>query len=70
MDRHFVFELDQFFCKLFIVGQDPAQPHEGPHDLDIDPDRTRAFKYALKHGHTLFGENLGQVLSVLSTTGL
>jgi hypothetical protein len=47
-----------------VGGEDLPHADKGTHDFDVDLDRSFAPEDAGKHGHSLFGESVGQVTNV------
>ncbi len=60
-------QLVQLAGEVFVRRQDFTQPDERPHDGDVDLDGPVTVKDAGQHRNALFGEGVGQVLSVLPT---
>ena len=42
--------------EICVLIQDPTEPHESAHDLDVDVDRARGAQQARKHRDSLLGE--------------
>ena len=50
----FPFEVIEPFGQILVRGQPLPQPHERPHDLDVDRNGSLAVQHAGKHGDAVW----------------
>jgi hypothetical protein len=59
-------QLGQFVGKFLVQGERRSQPHEHPHDGNVDLNGARAAQDARQHGDAFLCEDLRQILEVLA----